>query len=149
MRNLLLRTTFLPFLFLSLIFFLVFLTGIKVLLKGNDLESKNGGIMNLFGFKTKNGGNLSNNVNIVRKKNRKIVLVVGVLTKLSMLGRRDVIRFTWFRQCKQNPDIVQCNFFTDTSSNTTEMSFYERENDAHGDILFMPIKGNHIFDSYL
>ena len=46
--------------------------------------------------------------------NKGLLLAVGVLNRLSLKGRRDVIRMTWFKECKRNPELVRCYFFTDS-----------------------------------
>ena len=48
------------------------------------------------------------------KNNKGLLLAVGVLNRLSLKGRRDVIRMTWFKECKRNPELVRCYFFTDS-----------------------------------
>ena len=49
-----------------------------------------------------------------QKKDKGLLLAVGVLNRLHLKKRRDVIRMTWFKVCKQKPKLVRCNFFTDS-----------------------------------
>ena len=82
--------------------------------------------------------------------NKGLLLAVGVLNRLSLKGRRDVIRMTWFKECKRNPELVRCYFFTDSYDDLkkTEVGKILEENQIHNDMQFMPIKGiNNLFHS--
>ena len=78
-----------------------------------------------------------------QKKDKGLLLAVGVLNRLHLKGRRDVIRMTWFKVCKQNPKLVRCNFFTDSYENLKkpEVDKLMEEKRTHKDMLFMPISG--------
>ena len=93
------------------------------------------------------------NTNSYRRQkqyNKDLLLAVGVLNRLSLKGRRDVIRMTWFKECKRNPDLVRCYFFTDSYDdlNQTEVDKILEENRIYNDMQFMTIKGiNNLFYS--
>lgn len=148
MKDITVRRAILPRIFLFLLFLLILFAGTFVIYKGKALAEDETGKKDLafFSFigkydEKKEQTEKTASLNAVPPKSKKLLLAVGVLNKLSMVARRDAIRLTWFRQCKQNPSIVQCRFFTDESTNSTEKQIYEDENDSNGDMLFMPIKG--------
>ena len=73
---------------------------------------------------------------------RYVRLVVGVLSKLSAMSRRDAIRATWFQVCRENRDHVVCTFFTDSFNETSmQQSMYANEKMINDDLVYMPIKG--------
>ena len=86
-----------------------------------------------------------NDIRKQRNKNNegKLLLAVGVLNRLSLKARRDVVRMTWFKECGRNPGLVKCYFFTDPYDdlNTTETNKILEESRIHKDMQFMPIKG--------
>ena len=79
-----------------------------------------------------------------QSENKQLLLAVGVLNRLTLKGRRDVIRMTWFKQCKKNPALVKCNFFTDSIDDLKKSDADKvlEEQRIHNDMKFMPIKGN-------
>ena len=83
-------------------------------------------------------------VNQKQQVSRKILLAVGVLNRLSLKNRRDVIRMAWFKECQRKTSLVRCKFFTDSYDglNQTDIVKIQKENRQFNDILFMPIKGN-------
>lgn len=66
-------------------------------------------------------------------------LVIGVLSKLENIEKRDVIRKSWFKDCYDNPDKVVCRFFTDPISNSNDTK-YQEEKDTNRDIINLPFK---------
>ena len=83
------------------------------------------------------------NSNHLQSGNKQLLLAVGVLNRLSLKGRRNVIRMTWFKQCKKNPGLVKCNFFTDSIDDLkkTDADKLLEEQRINNDMEFMPIKG--------
>ena len=78
-----------------------------------------------------------------QKEEKGLLLGVGVLNRLHLKGRRDIIRMTWFQVCKQNPMLVRCNFFTDSYDGLKKPDVDKllEEKRTHNDMLFMPITG--------
>ena len=78
-----------------------------------------------------------------QKEEKGLLLGVGVLNRLHLKGRRDIIRMTWFQVCKKNPKLVRCNFFTDSYDGSKEPDVDKllEEKRTHNDMLFMPITG--------
>ena len=75
--------------------------------------------------------------NVVFKK--KLLLTVGVLSKLSAVSRRMAIRATWFTVCKDNVDKVDCTFFTDTPE--ISQAYLMDEKEEYNDTVYMPYHG--------
>ena len=70
---------------------------------------------------------------------KSVLLVVGILSKLSAISRRESIRFTSMRDCESRSESVICRFFTDKINTTNKTAKSEQfEND---DMIFMPYKG--------
>ena len=70
---------------------------------------------------------------------KSVLLVVGILSKLSAISRRESIRFTWMRDCKSRSESIICRFFTDKINTTNKAAKSEQfEND---DMIFMPYEG--------
>ena len=69
---------------------------------------------------------------------RRLLLAVGILSKLSALSRRMAIRTTWFNVCKDNVEKVDCTFFTDVPKVTQANLTKEEE---YNDIVYMPYHG--------
>ena len=89
-----------------------------------------------------------------QQKDKGILLGVAVLNRLNLKERRDIIRMTWFKVCKKNPELVKCNFFTDSYEGLKEPDVDKllEEKRTHNDMLFMPISGkfsrfSNFFDS--
>ena len=78
------------------------------------------------------------NVNESNTKNR-LLLTVGVLSKLSDIERRMAIRSTWFTVCKDNMDKVVCKFFTDLPPK--DQAYLNDEKEEYNDVEYMPYKG--------
>ena len=70
---------------------------------------------------------------------KKLLLTVGVLSKLSATERRLAIRTTWFKVCKDNVDKVVCRFFTDLPKKY-QGSYYDEEIE-YNDVEYMPFQG--------
>ena len=81
-----------------------------------------------------------------QSENKQLLLAVGVLNRLTLKGRRDVIRMTWFKQCKKNSGLVKCNFFTDSIDDLKKSDADKvlEEHRIHNDMEFMSIKGNQL-----
>ena len=71
-----------------------------------------------------------------------ILLVMGILSKLTAINRRTAIRDTWYQICLQNPSKVKCRFFTDKiRNNTKNKDKYIKEMRQHTDLEYMPYGG--------
>lgn len=82
-------------------------------------------------------------VNDGKENQRHVVLVVGILSKLTAFSRRESIRLTWMRKCEIEKSLVECYFFSDDYTNSTQ-HIKERilkEETENKDIIFMPYKG--------
>ena len=71
--------------------------------------------------------------------NKRLLLTVGVLSKLSDIERRMAIRSTWFTVCKNNMDKVVCKFFTDLPPK--DQAYLNDEKEEYNDVEYMPYKG--------
>ena len=74
---------------------------------------------------------------------RRVLLVVGVLSKLSAISWRVAIRETWMNVCKENVDKVVCKFFTDEIDFLPKknQTLYLEEKEKNDDLVYMPFQG--------
>lgn len=86
----------------------------------------------------------TNKKDISHRKNEKkpVKLVVGILSILTALNRRNAIRLSWFQVCVKNPKDLACVFFTDSfdEQNATNTAYLE-EQQRNNDLQYMPYRG--------